>query len=422
MTAESQTSAEPTAPDSTPNPATPSGKPVHPNVVAAGWVSFFTDLGSEMIYPLLPMLITGQGPGQLGASKTMLGLIEGMAEATPSLFKLGAGLWADRVRNRKWLILLGYGISSLFKPFIGLAATSLQVLGLRFADRVGKGIRSAPRDALIADSADPTDRGRSFGFQRAMDHLGALGGGLVAWLLLSWLGLLPSTVIVVSVVPGLLCLLTIFVLVQEVPNREVRSAPIAPSDLLRQARDLPAGYWRLLVGTTGFAIANSSDAFLLLRAQEMGVSVAMIPLIWSYLHLIKAATSYQGGRLADRIGARPLMIGGWLLYSGVYLGFGLADGPFAAWLLFTVYGFFFGATEGTLKSWVAHLVPADRRGAAYGWLGLAEGLALLPAGLLTGFLWDRYGSLPALATASALAVLATLWVWLAVPKTSSTES
>ncbi len=378
------------------------------NVVASGWVSFFTDLGSELIYPLLPTFITGD----LGAGRTMLGLIEGMSEATPSFFKLIAGVWADRVKNRKWLIFIGYLISSVIKPFIGLAGSALQVLGLRFGDRIGKGIRTAPRDALIADSTPVEIRGKAFGFHRAMDHIGALGGGLVAWVLLSHLGMTVKQVIIFSAIPGVLCLLTILMFITEIPGRE--PAPPKPQGEVRGS--LPNGFWNLLIGTAGFAIANSSDAFLLLRCREMGVPLLQLPLIWSYLHLIKAGTCFYGGKLADRIGPRAVTAGGWVLYSGVYAGFAFFSGPIWPWVLFTIYGFFFGATEGTVKAWVSHLVPPEARGTAYGYLGLAEGVFLLPASLLAGFLWDSSGSatLPLL-SASTVSFAAAGWLWAMVP-------
>ncbi len=379
-----------------------------PNVKAAGWVSFFTDLGSELIYPLLPAFITGD----LGASKTMLGLIEGLSEATPSVFKLLAGAWADRVKNRKWLIFFGYLISSCIKPLIGLSTTAWQVLGLRFSDRIGKGIRTAPRDALIADSTPEPIRGKAFGFHRAMDHLGALGGGMVAWLLMRQLGMTIKDVIIFSVIPGVLCLVTILLMIHEVPDRKLEEKPSISSGL----SGLPSSFWKLLLGVGGFSIANSSDAFLLLRSAEMGIDLVTIPLVWSFLHVVKAVTCYYGGKLSDQIGHRPVMAGGWLLYSGVYIGFALASGPTAVWVLFGIYGFFFGATEGVAKAWVAKLIPPEKRGTAFGLMGLLEGLLLLPSSLLTGYLWDQSGSFLPLALASAFSLLAAIWIMFALPE------
>jgi MFS family permease len=377
------------------------------NVKATGLVSFFTDLGSEMIYPLLPAFITGD----LGASKTMLGLIEGLSEATPAMFKLLAGVWADRIKNRKWLIFLGYFISSAFKPFIGLAANAWQVLGLRFFDRMGKGIRGAPRDALIADSTSETMRGRAFGYNRAMDHLGALGGGMVAWFLIWKFGLSIKQVIVFSILPGFLCLLTIVFFLQEMPGRGVE----AKQPLFQGVEELPKDFWLFLIGMIGFAIANSSDAFLLLRSKEMGISASSIPLVWSFLHLIKSSASWYGGKLSDTLGPKTVIAGGWFLYAGVYLGFALATGPLAVWILFGIYGLFFGATEGAAKAWVADLVPIKFRGTAYGILGVAEGLMLFPASLLTGYLWDGWGSFLPLALGSVSAFSAAFWILLALP-------
>ena len=390
---------------------------LHPNVVAAGWVSFFMDLGSELIYHLLPAFISGSTG--LNAGKTMLGLIEGLAEATPAFMKLVAGIWADRISNRKWMIFLGYLISSVIKPFIGLATNAWQVLGLRFGDKVGKGIRSAPRDALIADSVPGSLHGRAFGFQRSMDHLGALGGGLVAWFLLQQLGLSLKTVILISAVPGVLCLLTILWLIREIPNRKIPE-PKAESKFAGM-EELPRPFWLLFAGLMVCAIANSSDAFLLLRAQEMGVSLATIPLIWSFLHLVKSITCWYGGKLSDRFGPRVVTVGGWLLYSGVYLGFSLMNTPGAAWALFGIYGFFFGFTEGSVKAWIASLVPPERRGTAFGVAGLAEGLMLLPACVLAGWTWDTWGSAVPLTLATVFSACAAVWLWVIVPENTGSS-
>jgi len=377
------------------------------NVLAAGWVSFFTDLGSELIYPILPAFLTGN----LHASRTMVGVIEGIAEATPSIFKLLAGFWADRVKNRKWLVFLGYFLSSCIRPFIGLAGNSLQVLSLRFVDKVGKGIRTAPRDALIADSTPTEIRGMAFGFHRAMDHLGALGGALVAWFLLQYLGLNLQNVIFFSAIPGFFCLITILLLIREVPERKMGQT----TELFSGINELPSNFWKLVLGSGAFAIANSSDAFLLLRAEEIGVSIKAIPLIWAFLHLVKAVTCFYGGKFSDRFGPRLIVAGGWILYSGVYLGFAYVDSPAWVWFLFGVYGFFFGATEGVAKAWVAKLIVPARRGTAYGVLGMVEGLLLLPASILTGMLWDSWGSFVPLAFASGISFLSAIWLLFSMP-------
>jgi MFS family permease len=392
--------------------------PLHPVIKATGWVSFFTDLGSEIIYPLLPEFVTGQ----LGASKKVFGLIEGLAEGVPALIRYFAGALADRAKSRKGLILAGYAISSAVKPLIGLAkAASLAlapflVLVLRVLDKVGKGIRGAPRDALVADLAGEA-RGRAFGYQRAMDHAGAVGGGLVAFFLIAQLRLDIPWAIAAAAVPGILAVLTIAFFVHDRPDRaEARlaaeAAPVSPA--------LGRPFRLYLVAAVLFALANSSDAFLLLRAKELGLAVLYAPLAWALLHVVKTATSYAGGKLSDRVGRRPLLLGGWFLYAAVYAGFAGASGAWAAWVLFAAYGLFFGLTESVAKAYVADLVPKGARGRAYGLLGMAEGLLLIPTSLATGWLWDSTGSgrIPLLVNAG-FALAAALWLWLARPGAGS---
>ena len=419
-------------------------QPLHPVVRATGWVSFFTDLGSELIYPLLPDFVTGT----LRASRRTFGLIEGLAEGVPSLVKLASGALADRARSRKGLILVGYLLSSLVKPFLGLAQTASAVLVLRVLDKVGKGVRGAPRDALVADLAAGR-RGRAFGYQRAMDHAGAVAGGLAAFALLRFAGLDPRQAILLAAVPGLLSLLVIVLFVHDEPERARRapatdgraaaagSAPPAGAATLAgssaavpgpatgaapsshaparvQSPALSRPFRLYLVAAVLFALANSSDAFLILRAREMGLPLLMAPLAWALLHAVKSATSLWGGDLSDRVGRRPVLLGGWLLYAAVYAAFAGLSGTAAAWALFAVYGVFFGATEGVAKAYVADLVPAGARGRAFGLLGTLEGLLLIPTGLAVGWLWDATGSgrWP-LAIEAALALAAAAWLGLA---------
>ena len=400
---------------------------LHPVIKATGWVSFFTDLGSEIIYPLLPAFVTGD----LGASKKVFGLIEGLAEGVPAVVRYFAGALADRARSRKGLILAGYALSSAVKPFIGLtklaalAVAPFLVLALRVLDKVGKGIRGAPRDALVADLAGEA-RGRAFGYQRAMDHAGAMGGGLVAFLLLSALHVPLAWAIALSAIPGLLAVLTIVLFVHDAPREGGGVAPASPHAPLAvrpgagatpdNPDPVPDRAFRLyLVSAVLFALANSSDAFLLLRAGEMGMAVAFAPLAWALLHVVKTATSYAGGVLSDRVGRKPLLLGGWILYAGVYAGFSQAGGAWAAWALFGVYGLFFGLTEGVAKAFVADLVPKGARGRAFGLLGMVEGLLLIPASLAAGWLWDATGSgaVPLLLNAG-FALAAAAWLAAAV--------
>jgi len=381
---------------------------LHPTIIAAGWVSFFTDLGSELVYPLLPLFLTID----LKATRALVGLIEGLAEGTPQLLRWVSGAWADRVRNRKWLIVAGYTISSITKPFIGLSRVASQVLLLRVLDRCGKGIRTSPRDALIGDLAPARQRGYAFGFQRAMDHLGAMGGGLAGFLMVGVIGLALKWAIFASVIPGVLTVLVVLIFLRERKDRRL------PEITARESfswRGFPRAYYFFLGSAVVFALANSSDAFLLLRAYELGTTVALVPLLWAALHLVKATTSLWGGRLSDRWGRKPILIGGWLLYSLVYVGFALMKGAWAPWLLFALYGCFFGATEGAARALVAELVQPERRGAAFGVVGTVEGALLIPASVVTGWLWDLTGSAAVpLILSGGLSALAALWLGLTI--------
>ena len=368
-------------------------KTLHPVIRATGFVSFFTDMGSEIIYPILPIFLT-----QLGASRTMIGAIEGMAEGLPALIKLVAGSLSDRVRDRKWLVLIGYALSTLFKPLIALAHSAGFVFLVRLLDRVGKGIRTAPRDALIADYCEPSNRGHAFGFQRGMDHAGAMLGGLLGFGLLLLLGSnLPSMrqVIGWSFIPGILSVLVIIFFIHDKPDRAIgfkEAAPASKRNPFEGVGSLPRNYFIYVSVASIFALANSSDVFLLLRAQSLGIQVAIIPLIWAFLHLVKSTTSIWGGKLSDRIGRLPVLVMGWGLYGVVYAGFAFIHSPMAVWVLFFVYGLFYGLTEGASKAVIADMIPAGQRGAAFGFWGMLEGLLLLAASLLTGWLWDRTGS------------------------------
>jgi MFS family permease len=334
--------------------------------------------------------------------------------------KYFSGAWADRVRNRKWLILAGYAVSSAAKPFIGLtkfAALALApflVLFLRILDKIGKGVRGAPRDAIVADYSEGM-QGRAFGYQRAMDHAGAVGGGLASFALLSLLGLDITWVIALSVVPGILTILVILLFVHDKPDR-------APKTAAGTAANEPFGqtYRMYLVAAVLFALANSSDAFLLLRAKEMGMAIMYLPLAWSLLHVVKTVTSLAGGIVSDRIGRRPVLLFGWLLYAAVYASFASLQGVGAVWLLFAVYGVFFGATEGVAKAFVADLVPKGSRGRAFGLLGMLEGLMLIPASLAAGWLWDYTGNghVPLMLNAM-FAIAAAVWLVLFVRPTKA---
>ncbi|HEX9669721.1 MAG TPA: MFS transporter [Thermoanaerobaculia bacterium] len=382
------------------------------NVVALAAVSFLTDASSEMIYPLLPLFLTGV----LGAGATALGAIEGAAESTAAFLKLGSGWWSDRLRRRKPLVVLGYALATALRPLVGLARAPAQVLAIRLGDRVGKGIRTSPRDALIADSIPPEVRGRAFGFQRAGDHAGAVVGPLVAFALLSWTGMPLREVFLWSAVPGVLSVLLLVLAVRETPRAPVDRSSAPPAAAADLRAPLPRRFWAVLAVVLLFALGNSSDAFLLLRAAQLGVAAPLIPVLWALLHAVKALVSTPGGALSDRLGRKPLLVAGWGLYALVYLGLGAARAEWQVWALFAAYGVHFGLTEGVEKALVADLVPAARRGTAFGWYNLTLGLGALPAALLFGFVWDRAGAPAAFGLGAALALAAAAGIAAVAPR------
>lgn len=353
------------------------------NVLILGLVSFFTDVSSEMIYPLLPLFLTGV----LGAGPVFLGAIEGVAESTASLLKLISGIVSDRVRSRKRLVLAGYAISSLMRPLIGSAGSPLTVLLIRTGDRVGKGIRTSPRDALIADSVDPSVRGKAFGFHRSMDHAGALVGPLVATFLLAYFISDLRRLFFLAGIPGIAAVLLIVWKVREAPR------VIQPRTRLRLTALPPGPLRRYLLILFLFTLGNSSDAFLLLKAGAVGTPAYRLPLLWAFFHLVKMLSTMPFGALSDRIGRRSVIVAGWCVYALSYLGFGLARSEIEIWLIFALYGIFFGLTEGAEKAFVADLARDAEVGAAFGWFNFAVGAGALPASLLFGSIWQHEGSL-----------------------------
>ncbi|MFL6193620.1 MAG: MFS transporter [Thermoanaerobaculia bacterium] len=382
------------------------------NVLALSVVSLLTDVASEMTYPLLPIFLATV----LGASATAIGTIEGAAETTAAILKLVSGWWADRVRRRKPLVLLGYTIASVIRPLIGLAQSASQVLSIRVTDRIGKGIRSSPRDALIADSVDPAIRGRAFGFHRAADHAGAVIGPLIAFAILRWSTLDLRTVFLLTAIPGALAVATLLFGVREAPRAQPEAGERGAVDL---KAPLNRRFWAYLGVLFLFTLGNSTDAFLLLRANQLGVAAALAPILWAMLHVVKSLSSTPGGALSDRIGRKPLIVAGWLLYAAVYFAFGRAGAEWQAWALFAVYGIYFGLTEGVEKALVADLVPAERRGTAFGWYNLAIGIGALPASLMFGAIWDRWGSVTAFDFGALLALAAAVGMAFVAPRRST---
>src|SRR5690348_14469574 len=282
-----------------------------------------------MIYPLLSAFLTET----LGASASFVGAIEGAAETTAALLKLASGWWSDRVRRRKPLVVTGYVIASIMRPLVAIARSASQVLIIRVSDRVGKGIRNSPRDALIADSVDPSIRGRAFGFNRTGDHAGGVVGPIVAFALVRWLHWPLRRVFWWAVVPGALAVATVLFGVREVP-RQPRAPRRAATVLPRPSEPLGKRFWAVLGVILLFTLGNSTDAFLLLRAQQLGVPIGFAPILWAFLHVLKSMSSIPGGALSDRVGRKPLLVAGWVLYALVYFAFGRASAPWHAWALF----------------------------------------------------------------------------------------
>lgn len=368
------------------------------NVQNLGWVSLLNDISSEMIYPLLPLFLSSV----LGAGVIFIGLIEGIAESVSSFVKLFSGWLSDRVQKRKGLIFLGYLLASITRPLIGLATSPSQVLFLRFFDRVGKGIRTSPRDALLSQSSREEERGKAFGFQRAMDHTGAMSGPLFASLLMMTVTRDLRIIFLLAFIPAMVCLLIFWRGVTEPPREERRGTPP------------PRLHWKgwnrkfklFLIVITLFTLGNSSDAFLLLRAQDMGLTLGTIPLLWFVFHLSKTLFSIPGSSLSDRIGRKKVMILAWFLYSGVYLGFAFATEPAHLWALFILYGLFYGLSEGTERAWVSDLVEEEKRAIAYGAYHFCIGIAAFPASLLMGLIWKVWGMKWAFSFGALMALIA----------------
>jgi len=382
-------------------------KPAVPiTVVQLGVVSFLNDFSSEMIYPLLPVFLSTV----LGAGAVALGVIEGFAEFIASTLKIVSGIWSDRIPRRKPLVVAGYSVSALLRPLIGLATSWPVMFLFRLGDRVGKGVRTSPRDALIADVTDERSRGRAFGIQRAMDHAGAVVGPLVATGLLI-LGFNLRHVFLLSFIPSVFIIAILLFGVREKARAHVTEGRL---DLVRHWRDLGGGFHRILLALGIFTLGNSTDAFLLLRLSHAGVSTEWIALLWSMHHVVKVAATSLGGWLSDRVGRRPLVIAGWIWYALIYIAFGLIHSPAGLIAVFLLYGIYFGLTEPTEKAWVADLAPQKLRAEAFGWYNGVIGIAALPASILFGALWAVKGPLLAFSVGSALA-LAAAFVLMTVP-------
>jgi MFS family permease len=377
------------------------------------------DTASEMAYPLLPLFLVGV----LGAGPAFLGVVEGIAESTASLAKLGGGFLSDRAGRRKTWVVWGYGVAALARPLLALVTAPWHVLLVRFTDRVGKGVRSAPRDALLVESVPPDKKGTAFGLHRAADHAGSVLGPLLAAGLLI---LVPGNlrlVFALTAIPGILAVFVLARRVKEIgPSHTSHSnTPASPEPADTQPdsglpgvpdgpslRSLGPAFPRYLAVLLLFTLGNASDAFLLLRAQDLGVPVVVLPLLWGAFHVSKMVWNVPGGMLSDRIRPQPVILAGWLFYALVYAGFALAHAQWQVWALFGIYGLFFGLTESPEKALVAELAPSALRARAFGLFHFAVGLGALPASLLFGVLWQWKGAPAAFGTGAGLAFLAAL--------------
>ncbi len=376
------------------------------NVWAASLTSFLMDISSEMVLNLLPLFLANV----LGAGGTVIGAVEGVAESVASLLRVFSGYLSDRLGKRKWLAVLGYGISTLSKPFFFFAGAWWHVALARWADRVGKGIRTAPRDALVADSLGSNNRGLAFGFHRAADtagaFLGILGALLAVYLVQGGaLALQASTfrtIVLVSVIPAVLAVLSLALLAKEPRRSRSLSRPSVRFSGLGRSFFLFLG----LVGL--FELGNSADAFLVLRAQTLGANVLAILGMLAVFNLVYALVSTPAGALSDRIPRKNLIVGGWLFYALVYLGIGLARESWQMWTIYGAYGIYYGVAYGTARALIADIVPAELRGTAYGAYATVVGAMAFPASLIAGILWDALGPSAPFFFGSALAFLSSL--------------
>lgn len=379
-------------------------------VIVLGFVSFLNDLASDMVVPLIPILLATV----LHAGPVALGMVEGVADAVAAFLKLWSGRYSDRLGGRrKKLTLFGYLLSNVARPLLGVAASWMSVLLLRSVDRVGKGLRSAPRDALVAEAAPPEIRGFAFGFHRALDNAGAVGGSLAAAAVLAWSSLSLPQVILWSAVPGLLGVLLVAVGVREAAAPAARPAPtpLPPLSWPGLARPMR----RYLAVLALFTFARASETFIVLRGNELGLSVVELLLLWAALNLAKAATSTRGGLLSDRWGKERLILVGWLSFAASFFLLGQAEQSLTLWLVSIGYGLLVGLSEGPERALIGDFAGEEGRGTAFGWYHLMLGVAAIPAGLLFGVVWHYFGAVWAFSYAGLLAALSAallhFWAW-----------
>ena len=375
------------------NPPILDGKRIHPNVWIMTLGSFLTDVSSEMLNNLIPLFLFNI----LGVKTAAIGLIDGVAETTASLVKIYSGALSDRLGKRKFLTVFGYAISTIAKPFLYLANSWSWVLGVRFADRFGKGIRTAPRDSLLALSATSNQRGIAFGLHRAGDTAGAFIGigiaTLIIWLTQSTSHILTRLtfhyIILASIIPAILA---VFILIFGLREVRVENQSLIPLSLFKNWKILNRRFQIFLLIVILFTLGNSSDSFIILRGQERGLNILQIMAMLMTFNAVYSLSSIPAGWLSDKIGRRKIIISGWGIYGLIYLGLALARTPYLVWTLYGFYGVYYALTEGVAKALVADLVPAEQRGIAYGLFNAAIGITALPASLIAGILWQGIGS------------------------------
>lgn len=365
------------------------------NILFTGLTSFLTDTSVKMIYSVMPMFLMS-----IGASKASLGLIEGVAESTASLIKVLSGFWSDRIGRNKPFMLIGYAISAAILPLYAFVISPMQVLILRFTERFGKGIRTAPRDSLIAASVINNETGKGFGFQKAMDNSGAIVGPLLAFVMLSFF---PGNYRLIFILAGIPAIAGIFVIIFG-----IKEARKIKTDLIRKFHfsDFSRRYWFFMAIIFVFTLGNSTDALLLIRANEAGIKVAFIPLVYLVTNVVSVVTAIPAGSLSDRIGKERLLIAGFLIYAVVYLFFGMNVGDGAILILFALYGLYSAATDGIQKAFVADMTDANKKGTALGIYNALLGITLLPASIIAGVLYDRVNSSVPFFFGSAMAAIA----------------
>jgi MFS family permease len=372
---------------------------LRPQVILLGFVSLLNDSASEMIYPILPAFLVAT----LGATPFDVGMIEGFADAIASILKYFAGSWSDRLTRRRPLISSGYALAAGSRAIIAAAVAWPWVLAARLIDRTGKGIRSAPRDALISDVTPVEQRGKAYGFHRALDHTGAIVGPLMAMALLQGFHLQMRTVFYIAVIPGVIAVILLVTLLKE-PPREPRVSTSTSS------APLPGKFWAALGAISLFSLANSSDAFLLLQANAAGVSTAMLPLLWAAHHVIKALFSTRAGALSDRMNRTTLLAIGWASYAAIYFAFPIAHSMRSFFVLFILYAIPFTLTEGAERAWISTLVPAEASGKSFGFYYLATGIFVLFGTLLFGAIYERVSHAAAFSTGATIALVAAIFV------------